>query len=215
MLGVSGHQAVSALALMLLSLPCAREDAWGRGLGTIALAYAAHCAVVIALAQADPQGVAPLVPHGETYWQKQLQWITTGDDPEYSWAAWVPAHLRLLAGTTLYSYTSLGGLTFHEGFYEVDLMNFYTAQLLRHSHNQPLALVAGWHIWSLLRGAGYLCITFETLSLSLQRLLGTSLSTRRCRQWRWGIGLTFILADGLAKALLLEPVRVSLYTNLQ
>jgi hypothetical protein len=213
-LGVPGHQVASALALTLLCLSCAREDAWLQGIGAIALAYAAHCVMVIALAYGDPQGVAPLLPDAESYWQKQLHWITTGDDPEYHWAAWVPAHLRLLGGTMFYSYTSLGALTFYEGFYEVDLMNFYTAQLLRHSQSQPQALAAGWHLWSLLRGLGYLFLTFEVISLSLQRLFRMPLSTRHRRQWRWAIGLSLILADGLAKAILLEPVRSTLFTNL-
>lgn len=123
-------------------------------------------------------------------------------------------HFRLLGGTTLYSYTSLGALTFYEGFYEVDLMNFYTAQLLRHSQNGPQALALGWHLWSLLRGAGYLLITFEVMSLALQHLLRMPLATRRRRQQRWAPGLGLILADGLAKAVLLEPVRASLLANL-
>jgi hypothetical protein len=182
-------------------------------MSVIALAFVVHCAAVITLAQVDPQGVAAILPDAEAYWHKQLLWITTGDDPEYHWVNWVPAHVRLLGGTTLYSYTSLGALTFYEGFYEVDLMNFYTAQLLRQSHSQPLALATGWHIWSLLRGLGYLCITFEVMSLALQHLLRTPLSTRP-RRWRWGIGLALILADCLAKTILLEPVRSTLYTNL-
>jgi hypothetical protein len=170
--------------------------------------------VVITVSQVDPQGVAPLLPGAEAYWHKQLLWITTGNDPEYHWVAWVPAHLRLLGGTTLYSYTSLGALTFYEGFYEVDLMNFYTAQLLRQSSSQPLALATGWHIWSLLRGLGYLFITFEMISLALRHVLCVPLSTRQRRRWRWGIGLSLILADGLAKAMLLEPVRSTLFTNM-
>jgi hypothetical protein len=212
--GMLGHQAVSALALTLCCLPYVRQDAWIQGLSLIALAFAAHCAVVITLAQIDPQGVAVVLPDGEAYWHKQLLWITTGDDPEYHWANWVPAHVRLLGGTTLYSYTSLGALTFYEGFYEVDLMNFYTAQLLRQSSSQPLALATGWHIWSCLRGLGYLFITYEVMSLALQHLLRLPLSTWPRRRWRWGMGMALILADALAKAILLEPVRSTLYTNL-
>jgi hypothetical protein len=213
-LGVPGHQAVSALALTPLCLPCVRRDAWLQGMSLIALAFAAHCAVVITLSQVDAYGVGAILPDATAYWHKRLLWVTTGDDPEYHWANWVPAHVRLLSGTTLSSYTSLDALTFYEGFYEVDLMNFYTAQLLRQSHSQPLALATGWHIWSLLRGLGYLCITFEVTSLALQHLLRTPLSPWSRRRRRWGLGLALILADCLAKAVLLEPVRSTLYTNL-
>jgi len=213
-LDVPGHQAASAILLILLCLPYAREDAWVRGIGAIALAYMAHCGVVIALAHADLQHVIPLLPDADAYWQKQILWITTGYDPEYQWSAWVPAHLQLLGGTVLYTYTSLGAITFYEGFYEVDLMNFYIAQLLHHSQSQMLALTAGWHAWSLLRGVGYLFITFEVLSLSLQRLIGTPLSERHRRR-RWVIGMSLVLADGLVKVMLLEPVREHLFTNLK
>lgn len=68
--GLPGHQAVSALALTFLCLPCVCDDAWGRGLSAILLAFGAHCAVVIALAHGDPQGVTPLVPDAGTYWHK-------------------------------------------------------------------------------------------------------------------------------------------------
>ncbi|HEX8920730.1 MAG TPA: hypothetical protein VF766_04600, partial [Pyrinomonadaceae bacterium] len=64
--GAPGHQIVSALLLMMLCLPCAREDNWLKGIGVMALAYMAHCAVVIALAYVDPQGVAPLLPGAES-----------------------------------------------------------------------------------------------------------------------------------------------------
>lgn len=214
-LGVPGHQVASAFLLMLLCLPCARVNAWARGIGSIALAYAAHCLVVIALAHADPQGVSPLLPDADAYWQKQILWITTGYDPEYQLSAWVPAHLRLLVGTVVYTYTSFGVLIFYEGFYEVDLMNFYTAQLLHRSQSQPLALAVGWHLWSLLRGMGYLFITFEVLSLSLRHLIGSSHLELHGRRWRWAVGISLILADGLVKATLLAPVREHLFANLR
>ena len=109
----------------------------------MALAFLAHSTVAIAIASIDPQGVSSVFPDAESYWQKQLQWIQTGYDPEYQLSAWVPSQLKLIGGAFVFSYTSLGGITFYEGFYEVDLMNFYNAQLINQSVNPALALALG------------------------------------------------------------------------
>ena len=212
--GAPGHQIISALLLMMLCLPCAREDDWVKGISVIAVAYMAHCAVVIALAYTDPQGVAITLPGAESYWQKQIHWIQTGSDPEYKLSAWVPAHLTLLGAAFLFGYTSLGGILFYEGFFEVDLMNFYNAQLMAQSSNHALSLAMGWHIWSWLRGLGYLFIAFEIISLSLRRMTGVS-QVGRFRWQRLGVGLAFLIADGLVKVILLEPVREQMMFNLK
>ena len=212
--GAPGHQIISALLLMMLCLPCAREDDWVKGIGLIALTYIAHCAVVVALAYADPQRVASVLPGADAYWQKQIHWIQTGSDPEYKLSAWVPAHLMLLGAAFLFSYTSLGGILFYEGFFEVDLMNFYNAQLMAQSSNHALSLALGWHVWSWLRGLGYLFIAFEIISLSLRRMTGVQ-QAGRFRWHRLGVGLAFLIADGLVKVILLEPVREQMMFNLK
>jgi len=209
-----GHQLISALLLMMLCLACARRDDWRRGVGVMAVAYVAHCLLVIALSYADPQRVAPLLPGAEDYWHKQIGWIQTGVDPEYKLSAWVPAHLSLLGGALLFSYTSLGGIIFYQGFYEVDLMNFYNAQLMAQSSNQALSLALGWHVWSWLRGLGYLFIAFEIISFSLRRMTGMS-GDWALRWRRFSVGLAFLLADGLVKVIMLEPVREQMLFNLK
>ncbi|HUQ32247.1 MAG TPA: hypothetical protein VM095_09005 [Pyrinomonadaceae bacterium] len=212
--GAPGHQAVSALLLMMLCLPCARADDWVKGVSLIALTYVAHCAVVIAFAYWDPRGAAIVLPGAESYWQKQIHWIQTGADPEYKLSAWVPAHLTLLGAAFIFSYTSLGGILFYEGFFEVDLMNFYNAKLMSESSNHALSLALGWHIWSWLRGLGYLFLAFEIISFSLRRMTGMS-QAGRLRLTRLGVGLAFLLADGLVKVILLEPVREQMMFNLK
>lgn len=212
--GARGHQLISALLLMMLCLACARRDDWRKGLGVMAVAYVAHCAVVIALSYADPSRVAPLLPGAEDYWHKQIGWIQTGMDPEYQLSAWVPAHLKLLGGAILFSYTSLGSIIFYQGFYEVDLMNFYNAQLMAQSSNQALSLALGWHVWSWLRGLGYLFIAFEIISFSLRRMTGMN-GDGSLRWRRFAVGLAFLLADGLVKVIMLEPVREQMLFNLK
>jgi hypothetical protein len=212
--GVGGHQLVSAIGLSLLCLALAKDDAWVKGIATIALTFLAHSVLVIAFARQMPDTVQPLLPGAEDYWQKQVLWIESGQDPEYELSAWVPAHFMILLGTTLYSFTSFGVLAFYAGFQQVDMMNFYNARLMAHSISEPTALGFGWHFWSILRGLGYLFITFEVLSFSLQCCSGRELSAFKTRCTRWSIGLMLLLADGVVKFCMLEAVRLQLFSNL-
>jgi len=214
-LGVGGHQAVSATGLLLLCLACVRSDDTRRGVALVLLAYLAHCATAVAIACSDPAAAARIMPGAEDYWAKQLAWIRTGWDPEYEAAVWIPAHLGQLGGGILYSYLSLGWITFFEGFREVDWMNFYSARLMGCSRDPATALLLGWHLWSVLRGLAFAVLTFEVLSLSLGRLTGRELSTPSLRRRRWSAALSLFLADGLLKLLLLQAVQRGLLGNLQ
>ena len=210
----SSHQLVTAIALMLLCLGLSWRDAWWTGVATIGIAFATHCGVAILLAYSHPAAAAEMLPDGADYWQKQQSWICTGVDVEYELSAWVPAHAQLLVGSTVFSFTSLGAVTFYHGMYEVDLMNYYTGQLLSHSRNRPWALVLGWHVWSVLRGLGYTIVSFELASLALQLFSQRQLVSWTRRGWRFALGLLFLLSDGIAKATLMETVRLQLFENL-
>jgi hypothetical protein len=123
--------------------------------------------------------------------------------------------LQLCAAVVLLGYTSLGFVPLWQGMYEVDLMNFYVGRLLAGSENPAIALLLGWHPWSLCRGIGYLWIVFEVASISLERMAGVPLSTRRRRATRWALGLGFLVLDGAIKLALLDVVREALAENLR
>jgi hypothetical protein len=213
--GLPGHQAVSAAALLLLCLACVRTDASAKGIGLVLLAFLAHCAAALAIAGADPESAARIMPGAQEYWEKQRAWIQTGLDPEYEPGVWIPAHVGQLGGAVLYSYVSLGWLTFFEGFREVDWMNFYGARLMVCSRSPATALLLGWHVWSLVRGLGFAVLSFEVLSLSFGRLTGRELSSPRCRAWRWSAGLALFAADALLKLVLVHAVQQGLHDNLR
>jgi hypothetical protein len=214
-LGWSVNPLVTALLLTPLLLAGAALDSPVRGLGAVAAAFAAHSVVVIALAQADPEGLARVLKEGPSYWERSHAWITTGASREYDVAWWLPAHLQLLAAMVALTYTSLGLLPLWQGLYEVDLMNFYVGRLLAGSESPALSLALGWHPWSLCRAAGYLLLTYEVTSLSLARLAGVRLSSPSARRWRWGVGLAFLMLDAAVKYTCLEGVRQALAGNLR
>lgn len=194
-------------------MPLLREDRVWAGIGAMALAFGSHSIVVIAASYFVPDWAEPVLPTAAEYWNKQEQWILTGEDPEYELAVWIPNHLKLVAAATLWDFTSLGLLTFHHGFYEVDLMNYYNGRLLERSVSPIWSLALGWHIWSLLRGAGFLILTFEACSLAMQFWTWTPISSPPRRAFRWTAGLGLLLCDAVAKAWLLGPVRDQLLEN--
>jgi hypothetical protein len=213
LLGVPGHQLISALMVCWLCLACAHGDDHRRGVALIIAAYGAHGVAVIAASYWWPNQAALLLPGAQEYWARQQVWIRTGYDPEYELRAWVPAHLQLAVATLFFSTTSLGAITFYQGFFEVDLMNFYNARLMASSQSKPLALLLGWHPWSLLRGIGFALLTFEVCALALY-LWSAQRSSWQWRPARWAWGVGFLVADGLVKFTLMEPVRAQLFTNL-
>jgi hypothetical protein len=212
--GCSVHQIVSPLAVAPGLWWCARENNWRKGILFLAGVFLVHSASVIAITALVPDRAAAIVPGGLDYWEKQYVWITTGKDPEYELKAWGPAHAQLFAGTTLFSLTSFGTLTLYQGFYEVDLMNYYNGRLMMLSRQPEVGLFYGWHLWSLLRGCGYVVLTFELSSLGLQFAIGRGLSTWKQRACRFGIGTGFLILDALTKWCLLETVRQKLAENL-
>jgi hypothetical protein len=128
-----------------------------------------------------------------------LRWISSGHDPEYDPSNWLFAHAQLLWGIGVFAFVSLGFIPFLQGFYEVDLMNFYVGRLLVGSQSQTAAVLEGWHAWSMLRGVAYTFLVYEIVSLSLERLRGRRLSTAKRRRWRWAGGLLFFALDCMVK----------------
>lgn len=208
------HQALSAAGLFFLVVGAARADVWGKAAAALAVAFAAHCVGAVLLARHFPDLSAALFPGGFEYWTQARTWIRTGVDPEYELANWVPAHLHLAAAMVPLSYLSLGLIPCLQGFHEVDLMNFYVGRLLAESGDAGVSLLVGWHPWSVLRGVGFTVLTATLGVASYQRLVGQPWGGA-ARLWlRLGVGVGFLLADGLAKVWLMEPVRLALAQRL-
>jgi hypothetical protein len=213
-LGTAAHLFLTSLPLTFLLLACVREDRQWRALGVIGLVVGSHSLLAITLAVADPTGTARVLPGSSEYSEQTLHWVRTGEDPEYETSYWVTAHAVQLVGMGLFAYTSLGLLPFTRGLGQVDLMNYYVGRLIVESRNPWIALVAGWHPWSFLRGLSSACLVYEIASLSLERLTGETLSTPRRRLVRWTAGLTLALADAVLKYTTLPLVQAVLHDNL-
>ncbi len=208
------HQSLSAVALFFLLVGAARADAWGKAAGVLAVAFVAHSAAAILLARTAPTLADAAFPGGSAYWEQTRTWLLTGVDPEYELSSWVPAHLQLALAMLPLGYLSLGLIPCLQGFHEVDLMNFYVGRLLAQSDDSLISLVVGWHPWSVLRGVGFTLLTATLALWSYQRLVGQDPGSARRLGLRLGAGAAFLLADGLAKVWLMEPVRLALSSRL-
>lgn len=212
-LGLSWHQPLSAALVAMLLLGALRADDQRRGLGVLAVAFAAHSLVAIALAYHAPDRAAACLPGGSAYWAKNLHWIKTGEDPEYIVANWLPAHFQLLGAMILLTYMSLGFVPLIQGFHEVDLMNYYVGRLLAGSDGSPVSLLLGWHPWSVLRGVCYALVAYEVASWSLERLTGRPLSPPARRWARMGAAGAFFALDCVVKYFSVEAVRGALSSH--
>lgn len=206
---------LTATAATPLLIAAARRDSAMLGLGVLAIVFIAHCVAMISVTALAPDTLAAIFPDGAKYWGESRHWIVTGENPEYELNSWLPAHCLLAVSGAFLTYTSLGYVLIWEGLFQVDLMNVYVGNLVTHSQNVPLALALGWHPWSILRGLGFLLIGYEVCSLSLERLIGIPLSSRRRRLMRWSSGLGFLILDGTVKFFFLDTVQQILHENLK
>ena len=173
-----------------------------------------HSLTMIALAVHAPEHWSGIFPPGVQYWEVTREWLLTGESKEYQLSYWVPGHLQLAFAMVFYTYCSLGLITLWHGFHEVDLMNLYVSQLWLHSDGSLGVILLGWHPWSICRGIGFVVLTYELVSWSFEHLCGKTISTRRSRINRWGLGFGFLALDMVVKYTMLESVRQVLHQSI-
>src|SRR5262245_46382974 len=120
LLGWSQTRWTTPLLVSPLLLAAVSRGAAGRGIGTLAAAFAAHSTLAVVLAIHAPNDLARACAGGADYWERSHTWIVTGVSREYDLGWWMPAHAQLLAVMVLFCYTSLGLIPLWEGLYEVD-----------------------------------------------------------------------------------------------
>lgn len=209
------HQIATALLLAPLFWACVCEDRLWRAIAITGLVLGAHSALAIFISARDPVGAAAILPGSTEYWEQTRHWIITGEDAEYEWGTWLPRHILLFAASVACGLLTLGLVAFARGVEQVDLMNFYVGQLAARSDSPALAILCGWHPWSILRGLAYTVLIFESASLALSWVTGRPLSNSKRRALRWALGTGLAVADALAKLYLAPFIRDQLFANLR
>ncbi len=215
LLGVGSlQQVLSAVAVFLLLLSAVRAERAVVGIVGTGLAFLSHNALAIGIAVQWPEAAAAMMPDGVAYWEAQKAWIISGTDPEYEVVNWLPHHAQLLVGAMVLGILTFGLLPLVQGFYEVDLMNYYVGNLLAASEDGWTALLLGWHPWSLCRGVCFAILNYELASWTLQWLTGRLTSPSRGRRARLFLVLAWFLADVVLKYGMLDVVRDGLKSSL-
>lgn len=212
--GVAFHQWVSTLLFFPLFVSLVYSGRFGAAMWSVLCCYGAHSALALYLSYHYPTEAAAVLTGGLEYWNKNIYWIQTGIDPEYNPANWMPAQLLHLVSISFFSYTSLGLIPFFHGFYEVDVMNFYVGRLMAQSESKAVALLFGWHCWSVCRGIAYAIIIFFVATLSVERFFNLQLISYLQKKRILIFGLLFCLMDFILKFFMLDLVRNTLFANL-
>ncbi len=209
-IGFPDYHVISGALLPLVVLPLAWRRRHALAMAVLAVAFLAHCVQTMLLTWLDPAGVMAISPAFGDYLARQEHWISTGVDPEYALGNWLPAHLRLVLAAVITAPATLGGLIYIQGFFEVDLMNHYTACLMGRSLDPLSTMLWAWHAWSVLRGIGFLLVTYAGATLALGWLTDRTLLRGRVAAGLLGLGLGFLAADAVVKLLLLPATRLHL-----
>ena len=204
----------SAFLLFPMFVATVRAAKPARAFAVLAATFFAHSVAVIVLAARDPGRAAAFLPGAESFWTESLHWIETGTNPEYEVRHWLPQHLLLAVAVICLGYCSLGLTVLLRGFYEVDLMNYYVGRLIGESGDAATALIYGWHVWSLVRGAGCALVMYEIAAVSLAALTGEDRGAGRGRRLRLAAGVALLVLDGVLKFLLMDGVQARLQANL-
>ena len=158
-----------------------------------------ECGVMITLCYLYPERAQIANWNAWAYWSEMSDWIRTGGGTEGNPMLWLPLHglhlALLVIGALL-----LGLPALLLGVLLLNYMNFYVAEVMLRSSEPLVALMMAWHIWAVIRVAGYI-----TLATALYQLEILPLH----RRWSRGvaraaiggivIGVILVVLDAILK----------------
>ncbi|MDF5711179.1 MAG: hypothetical protein PUP90_26785 [Nostoc sp. S4] len=160
-------------------------------------------AVIVATAIA-PQTAAKAIPRGQSYTMEMFHWIRTGEGTEGTLSLFLPNHLLHYGIFCILCIVTLSSIALIFGTWMLNYMNFYVAQLVKMSAKPWLAAILGWYPWSILRVIGFIAtgVALAALGLNLLTRMRGEVPKSAFPKTYMLIGITFVIADILVKALL-------------
>ena len=148
-----------------------------------------------------PVSAAASIYNGTSYVQEMFHWIQTGEGAEGDPLKFVPIHLLHIIVFCILSAISASFLSLVMGALLMNYMAFYVASLIQASHHSMLAILMGWHPWSIIR-----IISFVILGVILGEPLICKISGRDyeyigVRPFLWA-AIGGLILDVLMKAVL-------------
>ncbi len=148
-----------------------------------------------------PDRAAQVVWNGPAYADEMLHWLATGQGAESDPARFLVQHALHLG---VFVALSLATASLVSIFFDTLLLNYmayYVAQVILAAEGAPLAVVMGWHPWSILRVAAFVIIGVVLAEPLLGRLTGRGRRLEGARPWLLAAAAALIL-DAAIKAVL-------------
>jgi hypothetical protein len=105
-----------------------------------------------------PDRAEASILQGKAYQEEMFQWIKTGIGAEGNPMQFVPQHLLHFVIFTALSIFTGSLLSLAMGAVLMNYMSFYVSNVIHASHDQMLAILMGWHPWSIIRVASFVIL---------------------------------------------------------
>lgn len=148
-----------------------------------------------------PSQAADSILHGSQYANETIHWIKTGEGAEGDPMRFIPQHLLHFALFALLAASTAGMLSLVLGAILMNYMSYYVATLIRSSQDPLMAVLMGWHPWSIIRVISFVILGVILAEPVICRIVKRDYEYTPVRPFFWA-AITGIALDILIKALL-------------
>jgi hypothetical protein len=137
------------------------------------------------------------------YRDEMIAWVKTGVGPESTPSVFVPRHLAYAAVFAATAIATGGALAMPMGAVLMNQMGEYVGAMAAQSASPAVSVLLGWHVWAVVRIAGFVMIGVVLSGVVLSRVMSFPFSLRSERRWLV-IGARLLVVD-LALKWMLAP----------
>jgi hypothetical protein len=149
----------------------------------------------------NPERAAQSIYNGTSYVQEMFLWIQTGIGAEGDPLKFVPLHLIHIVLFCFLSAISASFLSLLMGALLMNYMAFYVGSVIQASHHSSLAILMGWHPWSIIRIISFVILGVILGEPLICKITGRDYEYTDARPFMWG-AIGGLILDVLMKALL-------------
>lgn len=157
--------------------------------------------IMVALITRFHETTGRAIFHGPEYVDEMFRWVRTGIGAEGTPSMFIPQHLLHTGIFIVLSLVSGGLLSLVMGSMLMNYMSFYVGSLILNSRNTGLAILMGWHPWSIFRVAGFVVLGVILAEPLICRITGRPYQSGDVRKYVLFV-VAALLTDAIMKALL-------------
>ncbi len=139
--------------------------------------------------------------HGEQYQTEMFEWVRTGVGKESTPSQFLPEHLWHFAVFAMLAVATGGLLALAVGSLLMGYMSYYVGMLMVESTNGMIALLLGWHVWSVLRVIAYILAAMVLAHLFFAKVRKEPMDAGMVKKYG-GAAVVLLIADIALKTLL-------------